>query len=73
MTAITKHDLQDLRRRVALDCRDVESGMLDGADILGGVSTMLTNLLLKLDGKGYIRADGYRLPGDDGSWPVEED
>lgn len=69
--SITRHDLQDFRRRVALDRRAVYDGELDGADILEGVCDMLTNLLLKLDGKGYVAANGYRHPGVDGTFPEE--
>lgn len=71
MTPITRHDLQDLRRRVVIDQRAVEGGALDGADILQGVIDMTTQLLQKLDGKGYIAGNGYRHPGEDGSYPDE--
>ena len=73
MTAITKHDLQDFRRRVLLDRRAVADGDLDGADILEGVTDMLENLLAKLDGRAYVSANGMRQMGEDGSWPEEPD
>lgn len=70
---ITRHDLQDLRRRVLLDRRGVYEGDFDGADILDGVIAHLDNLLDKQAGRGFIAASGYRYPGLDGSYPEEVD
>lgn len=71
MTAITRHDLQDLRRRLLLDRRAVEEGQLDGPDILTGAIETLEQWLHKVDGHGWIDGAGYRHEGEDGSWPQE--
>lgn len=73
MSAITRHDLQDLRRRVLLDCRGVDYGDIGGVEAMTGVALILDGLLAKLDGRPYIDGAGYRHPGDDGSWPEEPD
>ena len=73
MTAITRHDLQDLRRRLLLDRRAVEEGQLDGPDILTGAIEQLTQLLNKLDGR---MCDPETCPAgthddENGDWPNE--
>ena len=68
---ITRHDLQDLRRRVLLDQRAVDYGDLSGVEVLAGVAAILDGLIDKADGKGFIAANGYRYPGLDGSYPEE--
>jgi len=56
-----------------MDRQSVEFGDLDGLDVLEGVIDSITQLLAKIDGKGWINGYGYRFPGDDGSWPEEID
>lgn len=70
---ITLHDLQDLRRRVLMDCRGVEDGALSGSDVLIGVVHIIDGLIDKQAGRGFIAASGYRYPGLDGSYPEEMD
>lgn len=60
MSAITAHDLQDLRRRVLVDQRAVEEADLDGSEVLTGVIEVVEALLDKLNGKPYVSADGRR-------------
>ena len=70
---VTRHDLQDLRRRLLLDQRAVDYGDLSGVEVLAGAITILDGLIDKADGKGFIAASGYRYPGLDGSYPEEVD
>lgn len=58
MRPLTLHDLEDLRRRVRVDRRQVEEGQLDGLEVLDGVVEHLDMLIGRVRPFILVKVEG---------------